>query len=201
MVGILATAMLLFCELRDEHLVSPKYEQSCQIGSGPTNLIQIYSKCDQIKTILILGVKDKIKHSWWTRPISISKFWPIRKLRVESRDGRFGSKVGQIGLQIGQIRAFFRSDFSTFGSMSQTYHPWLKESQQVRLEEELYLDSLDRSTDSASATFKTWEVSSVRALTTNCVVSMATNCVIPSSLVINFLFPFFKVFHHSQPLW
>ena len=44
-----------------------------------------------------------------------------------SRDGRFGSKVGQIGPQmwlqsgldwpqLGQIRDFFRSDFSTFGS-------------------------------------------------------------------------------------
>ena len=31
-------------------------------------------------------------------------------------DGRFGSKVGQIGTQIGQIRDFFRSDFSTFGA-------------------------------------------------------------------------------------
>ena len=35
---------------------------------------------------------------------------------VISRDGRFGSKVGQIGPQIGQIRDFFRSDFSTFGT-------------------------------------------------------------------------------------
>ena len=32
---------------------------------------------------------------------------------VRIRDGRFGSKVGQIGPQIGQIRDFFRSD--TFG--------------------------------------------------------------------------------------
>ena len=32
-----------------------------------------------------------------------------------------GSKVGQIRPQIGQIRDFFRSDFSTFGSMSQIY--------------------------------------------------------------------------------
>ena len=32
------------------------------------------------------------------------------------RDGRFGYKVDQIGPQIGQIRDFFRSDFSTFGS-------------------------------------------------------------------------------------
>ena len=37
------------------------------------------------------------------------------------RDGRFGSKVGQIGPQLGQIRDFFISDFSTFGSMSQIY--------------------------------------------------------------------------------
>ena len=29
-------------------------------------------------------------------------------------DGRFGSQVGQIGPQIGQIRDFFRSDFSTY---------------------------------------------------------------------------------------
>ena len=34
----------------------------------------------------------------------------------QRRDGRFGYKVGQIGPQIGQIRNFFRSDFSTFGS-------------------------------------------------------------------------------------
>ena len=33
-----------------------------------------------------------------------------------ARDGRFGSKVGQIGLQIGQIRGFFRLDFSAFGA-------------------------------------------------------------------------------------
>ena len=32
------------------------------------------------------------------------------------RDGRFGSKVGQIGPQIGQNRDFFRSDFSAFGA-------------------------------------------------------------------------------------
>ena len=38
-----------------------------------------------------------------------------------NRDGRFGSKVGQIGPQIGQSRDFFRSDFSTFGSSSQVY--------------------------------------------------------------------------------
>ena len=31
------------------------------------------------------------------------------------REGRFGSKVGQIGPQMGQIRGFFRSDFSAFG--------------------------------------------------------------------------------------
>ena len=31
-----------------------------------------------------------------------------------TRDGRFGSKVGQIGPQFGQIWDFFRSDFSTF---------------------------------------------------------------------------------------
>ena len=31
---------------------------------------------------------------------------------LPDRDGRFGSKVGQIGPQIGQIRIFFRSDFS-----------------------------------------------------------------------------------------
>ena len=56
------------------------------------------------------------------------------------RDSRIGDKVGQIGPkwdksmtfsdqisvhlagpQIGQIRDFFRSDFSTFGSMSQMY--------------------------------------------------------------------------------
>ena len=37
------------------------------------------------------------------------------------RDGRFGFKVGQIGPQVGQIRDFFRSYFSTFGSMSQMY--------------------------------------------------------------------------------
>ena len=42
-------------------------------------------------------------------------------LIVSVRDGRFGSKVGQIGPQIGQIRDFFRSDYSTFGSMSQMY--------------------------------------------------------------------------------
>ena len=34
------------------------------------------------------------------------------------QDGRIGSKVGQIGPQIGQIRDFFRSEFSTFGSMT-----------------------------------------------------------------------------------
>ena len=38
-----------------------------------------------------------------------------------TRDGRFASKMGQIGPQIGQIRDFFRSDFSTFGSSSQMY--------------------------------------------------------------------------------
>ena len=43
------------------------------------------------------------------------------QLSVETRDGRFGSKVDQIGPQIGQIRDFFRSDFSTFGSSSQMY--------------------------------------------------------------------------------
>ena len=37
------------------------------------------------------------------------------------KSGRFGWKVGQIGPQIGQIRDIFRSDFSTFGSMSQMY--------------------------------------------------------------------------------
>ena len=40
---------------------------------------------------------------------------------TSTREGRFGSKVGQIGPQIGLIRDFFRSDFSTFGSMSQMY--------------------------------------------------------------------------------
>ena len=40
---------------------------------------------------------------------------------LSTRDGSFDSKVGQIGPQIGQIRDFFRSDFSTFGSMSQMY--------------------------------------------------------------------------------
>ena len=40
---------------------------------------------------------------------------------VSTRDGRFGSKVGLIGPQIGEIRDFFRSDFSTFGSSSQMY--------------------------------------------------------------------------------
>ena len=35
---------------------------------------------------------------------------------TQSRDGSFGSKMGQIGPQIGQIRDFFRSDFSTFGA-------------------------------------------------------------------------------------
>ena len=40
---------------------------------------------------------------------------------IHARDARFGSKVGQIGPQIGQIRDFFRSDFSTFGSMNQIY--------------------------------------------------------------------------------
>ena len=35
---------------------------------------------------------------------------------VSDRDGRFESKVGQIRPQIGQIRGFFRSDFSAFGA-------------------------------------------------------------------------------------
>ena len=35
---------------------------------------------------------------------------------VRHRDGRFGSKVGQIGPNMGQIRGFFRSDFSAFGA-------------------------------------------------------------------------------------
>ena len=39
----------------------------------------------------------------------VRMYWP--------RDGRFSSKVGQIGPQIGQIRDFFKSDFSTFGSI------------------------------------------------------------------------------------
>ena len=37
------------------------------------------------------------------------------------RNGRFRSKLGQIGPQIGQIRDFFRSDFSTFSSSSQMF--------------------------------------------------------------------------------
>ena len=37
-----------------------------------------------------------------------------------SRHGRFGRKVGQNWPQMGQIRDFFRSDFSTFGSMSRS---------------------------------------------------------------------------------
>ena len=48
-------------------------------------------------------------------------FSRIRPPWVWPRDGRFGSKRGQIGPQIGQIRDFFRSDFSTFGSSSQMY--------------------------------------------------------------------------------
>ena len=37
------------------------------------------------------------------------------------RDGSFSSNVGQIGPQIGHIREFFSSDFSTIGSSSQMY--------------------------------------------------------------------------------
>ena len=40
---------------------------------------------------------------------------------VDSRDGRSGSKVGQIGSKWDKFETFFRSDFSTFGSMSQMY--------------------------------------------------------------------------------
>ena len=48
-----------------------------------------------------------------------SDLYPRRACHTsEIRDVRFGSKVGQIGPQIGQIRDFFRSDFSTFGSSS-----------------------------------------------------------------------------------
>ena len=36
---------------------------------------------------------------------------------TSTREGRFGSKVGQIGPQIGLIRDFFMSDFSTFGTI------------------------------------------------------------------------------------
>ena len=34
----------------------------------------------------------------------------------ENRDGRFGSKVGQIGPKWDKSWAFFRSDFSAFGA-------------------------------------------------------------------------------------
>ena len=42
---------------------------------------------------------------------AISSIWVVDK------DGRFGSKVGQIGLRIGQIWDFFRYDFSTSSQM------------------------------------------------------------------------------------
>ena len=55
-------------------------------------------------------------------PEYVIEFWSgIAVTSYTDRDGRFGSKVGQIGPQIGQIRDFFRSDFSTFGSSSQMY--------------------------------------------------------------------------------
>ena len=46
--------------------------------------------------------------------------YPVRRA---TRDGRFGSKVGQIRPQIGQIRDFFRSDFNTFGSIAKPTIP------------------------------------------------------------------------------
>ena len=74
---------------------------------------------------------------------------PVEYKTRPTKDGRFGSKVGQIGPQMGQIRCFFISDFSAFGAgapnalksdlkktricpiwgqsdplWSQTYHPW-----------------------------------------------------------------------------
>ena len=43
--------------------------------------------------------------------------WRSYKIAVKhSRDGRFGSKVGQIGPKMGEIQEFFRSDFSAFGA-------------------------------------------------------------------------------------
>ena len=40
----------------------------------------------------------------------------LYEVMTSARDGRFGSKVGQIGPQMGQIWGFFRSDFSAFGA-------------------------------------------------------------------------------------
>ena len=40
----------------------------------------------------------------------VSARWVSRFERAPHSDGRFGSKVGQIGPQIGQIWDFFRSD-------------------------------------------------------------------------------------------
>ena len=45
-----------------------------------------------------------------------------------TRDGRFGSKVGQIRHKMVQIRDFFRSDFSTFGDEPNVLKSDLKKS-------------------------------------------------------------------------
>ena len=46
--------------------------------------------------------------------IKLLLFSDLETLSSANRDGRFGSKVCQIGPQIWQVRDFFRSDFSTF---------------------------------------------------------------------------------------
>ena len=74
-----------------------------------------YISLIQIMVSLLFVITVQLCHVQWQR------LFP-------HRDDRFRSKVGQIGPQIGQIRDFFRSDFSTFGSSDplwiQTYHPW-----------------------------------------------------------------------------
>ena len=57
-----------------------------------------------------------------TRRCFVSSHWGAAAAAVDAaRGGKFGSKVGQIGPQIGQILDFFRSDFSTFGAGRQMH--------------------------------------------------------------------------------
>ena len=60
----------------------------------------------------LFGTFGLVNHT--THSVNLSNTTLSISLRL--RDGKFGSKVGQIGPQMGQIQGFFRSDFSAFGA-------------------------------------------------------------------------------------